>query len=435
MKNKIYKQNKGITLIALVITIIVLLILAGVAISMLSGENGILKKAGDAKVKTGEASTNEGIKVAAMTALTVGKGKIEGDDALNALNTGLKEIGITEVKELPAKITTDGGTYVITKEGVKEPVRNKYDANGWDIAYTYTAGKGWSEAITEKNADLSGNIVAKLYATGETSNVTNPLTGATDEEVPVYKLVVEGTGEMGAVMNDDLTEFYAWYNDVCNGTICLSEVTICDGITSVADLAFYDFKILQRVNVAASVLNIGNSAFYGCTMLKDLDLLGTNILGREVFYRCTKLTNVNAQTITNIGGNAFYECGNLVGIDLQNVTEIGNYAFASCVNLASVVMPKVTNMGEYVFYGCKALIKIELPEGVKNIGESVFGACIKLKTIKIPNSVETIEKDAFLFCEDLKNIYYSGTADEWNNITIEEHGNTPLTSATIHYGS
>ena len=41
------KRNKGITLIALVITIIVLLILAGVAISMLSGENGILRKAAD----------------------------------------------------------------------------------------------------------------------------------------------------------------------------------------------------------------------------------------------------------------------------------------------------------------------------------------------------------------------------------------------------
>ena len=53
------KRNKGITLIALVITIIVLLILAGVAIAMLSGENGILKKAAEAKTKTEQAQTNE----------------------------------------------------------------------------------------------------------------------------------------------------------------------------------------------------------------------------------------------------------------------------------------------------------------------------------------------------------------------------------------
>ena len=53
------KKSKGITLIALVITIIVLLILAGVAIAMLSGENGILRKAADAKTKTEQAQTNE----------------------------------------------------------------------------------------------------------------------------------------------------------------------------------------------------------------------------------------------------------------------------------------------------------------------------------------------------------------------------------------
>ena len=53
------KRNKGITLIALVVTIIVLLILAGVAIAMLSGENGILRKAVDAKTKTEQAQTNE----------------------------------------------------------------------------------------------------------------------------------------------------------------------------------------------------------------------------------------------------------------------------------------------------------------------------------------------------------------------------------------
>ena len=55
MKNLVKKSNKsdkGITLIALVVTIIVLLILAGIAISMLSGDNSILQKAGEAKIKT-----------------------------------------------------------------------------------------------------------------------------------------------------------------------------------------------------------------------------------------------------------------------------------------------------------------------------------------------------------------------------------------------
>ncbi len=46
------KSARGITLIALVITIIVLLILAGISISMLSGDNSIIKKAGEAATLT-----------------------------------------------------------------------------------------------------------------------------------------------------------------------------------------------------------------------------------------------------------------------------------------------------------------------------------------------------------------------------------------------
>ena len=58
IKTKLRKNN-GITLIALVITIIVLLILAGVAIAMLSGQNGILNKAKEAKEKTEEGQKQE----------------------------------------------------------------------------------------------------------------------------------------------------------------------------------------------------------------------------------------------------------------------------------------------------------------------------------------------------------------------------------------
>ena len=62
--NKILKKFQGITLIALVITIIVLLILAGVSIAMLTGENGILTQAQNAKERTEDAEDKEKIQVA-----------------------------------------------------------------------------------------------------------------------------------------------------------------------------------------------------------------------------------------------------------------------------------------------------------------------------------------------------------------------------------
>ena len=59
MKKSEKQRNNGITLIALVITIIVLLILAGVTIATLTGENGILTRAQEAEVETRGATVEE----------------------------------------------------------------------------------------------------------------------------------------------------------------------------------------------------------------------------------------------------------------------------------------------------------------------------------------------------------------------------------------
>ena len=53
------KNKKGITLVALVVTIVVLLILAGVSINLVLGNNGIIAKAKDAETKSAEASQND----------------------------------------------------------------------------------------------------------------------------------------------------------------------------------------------------------------------------------------------------------------------------------------------------------------------------------------------------------------------------------------
>ena len=93
------KRNKGITLIALVVTIIVLLILAGVSINMLTGQNGILNRASEAKEKTGNAQTEELVKFAVMSSI--------GTDGLIDLNQ-LK----TEIESQGGRVT--GTTFPVT---------------------------------------------------------------------------------------------------------------------------------------------------------------------------------------------------------------------------------------------------------------------------------------------------------------------------------
>ena len=87
-RKKIFKSTKGITLIALVVTIIILLILAGVSIAMLTGNNGILSQAGRAKKETNDAADREMLQLAVMSSFGT-DGKID----INKLKTEVEEIG------------------------------------------------------------------------------------------------------------------------------------------------------------------------------------------------------------------------------------------------------------------------------------------------------------------------------------------------------
>ena len=95
---QIEKENqKGITLLALVITIIVLLILAGITISAITGDNGIIGNAGRVKEETEIANEKEIIEKATVQAMGNNKyGNIEEDELQEQLN---KETG--EGKQKP----------------------------------------------------------------------------------------------------------------------------------------------------------------------------------------------------------------------------------------------------------------------------------------------------------------------------------------------
>lgn len=116
---KFLKQKKGITLIALVITIIVLLILAGISISMLSGDNGILQKATDAKELTGVGQEKETIALAYNSALAK---KVSNGDSSEVtagdLNTELTNQGATANGDDPITVIFDSGNiYTINIDG------------------------------------------------------------------------------------------------------------------------------------------------------------------------------------------------------------------------------------------------------------------------------------------------------------------------------
>ena len=123
-----FKKYEGITLISLVVTIVVLLILAGVSISMLTGENGILIQAQNAKKETGKGSEKEQVQLSAIGALTKDNG---GEIKRNYLDEELKNNidGNYQLSEKAPYIVTieeTGRKYIIDANGnitgpVEEP--------------------------------------------------------------------------------------------------------------------------------------------------------------------------------------------------------------------------------------------------------------------------------------------------------------------------
>ena len=90
------KEGKGITLIALAVTILILLILAGVTIATLTGENGIIKNAGNAKEQAEIDAEKEIIETSVVQAIGRSKwGDLDKDEFQNQLD---KNIGSADNK-------------------------------------------------------------------------------------------------------------------------------------------------------------------------------------------------------------------------------------------------------------------------------------------------------------------------------------------------
>ena len=193
---KTFKSNKGITLIALVITIIVLLILAGVTINVLLGENGVITKTTQAKEKQDAAELNEKILLAVQTYEIDRKtGKtVSLEDKLAA------ELDATKIEE----VTENGKVAVLSYDGQdlkidleKGTITEDTEFDLWDgqSASTGLVGKGTAEEpylirsandlnymgltigaegnITGLNADGTANGVNERASTSKYKLMTN----------------------------------------------------------------------------------------------------------------------------------------------------------------------------------------------------------------------------------------------------------------------
>ena len=157
------EAQKGITLIALVITIIVLLILAGVSIAMLTGQNGILTQAQNAKTTTEQASAKEKVELAVTGA--IGQTK-EGILTVENLKTELENYkGTVEGDKFPVTVKLDGKNFLVNANGKVVSTENS----------TLGIVTGSEKTNTTVKDSLGNQVVvpAGFKVINPTENVTN----------------------------------------------------------------------------------------------------------------------------------------------------------------------------------------------------------------------------------------------------------------------
>ena len=231
--------------------------------------------------------------------------------------------------------------------------------------------------------------------------------------------------------------------------ISLTSMTIPDSVTCIGNCAFKDCSSLASVTIPDSVASIGVYAFCGCTSLKSVTIPDSvTSIGDYAFGFCTSLTGIwvdggSSHYFSDASGVLFNKDKTVLAqcpgafsgsyVVPDGVTSINDAAFVNCTSLTSVTIPDgVTNIGYEVFAGCTSLANMVLPNGVTRIGAEAFEWCTSMKNITIPDGVMSIGYDAFLNCKSLTNVYFTGTEEAWNGITIDG-GNDALKNANIHY--
>ena len=161
-----------------------------------------------------------------------------------------------------------------------------------------------------------------------------------------------------------------------------------------------------------SVDEIEENAFYNCENLLTVETHdGLRKIGKRAFWGCWLLRRINLKSVVEIDGYAFYY-DNLESVEFGDRLEtIGEYAFNGCNSLQHLKLPSVITIGRSAFFYCKRLTDVQLSERLETIGRIAFAGCERLQRIAIPLRRDLFEYDyehlrynQFSFCEQLTTV-------------------------------
>ena len=238
MEKHMRNKESGITLIALVITIIVLLILAGISIQMLTGENGIINRAGEAKDKTGQAEVIEKIKLAYMNSDIDNYTSEESVSNLNKIKEELeKTYGAGNVKV----VDNYDGTHSANING------KIYDIDLSTKEVTESESSSYKRVYLYNHGDECTNITGGWSASTDwdTSFAVQPATKLSD------RIRFYGTGSIETIMVTNNKIFTNEYNHICYELKSISTYTTYSNLRSMFLKEIGSFAAENRIWTAS----------------------------------------------------------------------------------------------------------------------------------------------------------------------------------------
>ena len=347
----LFKKQQGITLVALVITIIVLLILAGITIGTLSGDNGILNNTGKAKEDTEISNEKEIVGTAVVQAIGKNKrGNLELSELQDELDDITKE-GVTEVSEIRKKLvvefTDSNRMYYIDDSG------NVYE-------YTYT-----DLAIMENGVNFNNRMAdyrAKIVTVTILDNMNIPedvyqvFDVSKDQNESIKAWLIEN------VEDSNMYDLYIGGNDgvkIENCSQMFESFTNCTNINLeflyTEDVSYFNHMFYND----SKLVNLTTASNFVTSNAKEL---------RYMFYLCTRLENINTSNwdisnVTDMFGT-FRMCQSIESLDLgsfdtSNVVYT-DYLFQYCQKLKTIYVSDKWNNDKvtssfYMFQGCSSL--------------------------------------------------------------------------------
>ena len=258
VKNKY--SNAGITLITLVITVIVLLILASITIATLNGENGILTKASEAKIKTAIGNIKENLSLEQNERVIDNKEDLSPEVLLSEKKVKrilqLKEDGNYYMYYIIKNEAYDGmqGLGNGTASMLKDVFLIDDELN---VKYIDKTGKEYGEDIEEKILEDETKI---RFASKEFSEYVSKISGATEEEMK-----------------------FGWMKNQTSLTIEDAEVDSLEDLVffpNLEALVIYDLKIKNLDGIE------------NCIKLESLNLISTNIENFKQLSNLSEVTNI-----------------------------------------------------------------------------------------------------------------------------------------------